>query len=443
MKLNTKLDPIKTHEGGIAHAINAKLQLRRSVMACFLWEKSYYENGEDLANTIVFLSEKVERRFLIDLAIEAREQHNLRHVSLLLMACVCKLKSGSSEISEAIARVISRADELSEFVAILAKINDVKPSEIKGKLSAQAKKGLAKAFIKFDSYQLAKYNRDGAIKLRDVLFLSHAKPKDDEQALAWGKLIDGTLEPPDTWEVSLSRGADKKETFERLILQKKLGYMALLRNLRNIHEANVDRDMVKDAILNGNSSRVLPFRFVAAAQHAPSFEPFLDVAMIKNINKLPLLCGKTVFLVDISASMYDSVSQKSDISRMTAAATLASMTNCDEKRVFSFSHETIEVPPRAGMAGIEVILESQYHGGTYMAGAIRSINSAINYDRIIVITDEQSHDGCEKPLQGSKAYMINVATNKNGVGYGEWTHIDGFSENVLKYIYEIESIERE
>jgi len=58
------------------------------------------------------------------------------------------------------------------------------------------KKGLATAFPKFDEYQLAKYDRGGPIKLRDVLFLSHAKPRNAEQAGVWKKLIWGRLAVP-------------------------------------------------------------------------------------------------------------------------------------------------------------------------------------------------------------------------------------------------------
>jgi 60 kDa SS-A/Ro ribonucleoprotein len=59
------------------------------------------------------------------------------------------------------------------------------------------------------------------------------------------------------------------------------------------------------------------------------------------------------------------------------------------------------------------------------------------YDRIVVITDEQAHDHVGSPR--GKGYAINVASNRNGVGYGEWTHIDGWSEAVVDYIVELES----
>ena len=100
-------------------------------------------------------------------------------------------------MAETLARVIQRADELSEFVAIYWKDGHVP-------LSAQVKKGLAAAFPKFDEYQLAKYDRGGPIKLRDVLFLCHAKPRDQAQADVWKQLVSGSLTTPDTWEVALS-----------------------------------------------------------------------------------------------------------------------------------------------------------------------------------------------------------------------------------------------
>ena len=103
-----------------------------------------------------------------------------------------------------------RADELSELVAIYWR-NGKRP------LSAQLKKGLARAFAKFDAYELAKYDRPGPVRLRDVLFLVHAKPQAAAQAETWRKLAEKQLDSPDTREVALSAGADKRDTFERLL----------------------------------------------------------------------------------------------------------------------------------------------------------------------------------------------------------------------------------
>jgi 60 kDa SS-A/Ro ribonucleoprotein len=105
-------------------------------------------------------------------------------------------------------------------------------------------------------------------------------------------------------------------------------------------------------------------------------------------------------------------------------------------RVFTFSHQVVEVPPRRGMAGVDAVIRSQQHGGTYLGAALEAVNRGVPYDRLIVITDEQSHDAVGGPK--GKGYLINVASYQNGVGYGDWTRINGFSENVLRFIAEHE-----
>src|ERR1051325_199603 len=210
----------------------------------------------------------------------------LRHVPLLLVRVMARQKTHRHLVGDTLATVIQRADELAEFVAIYWKDGRVP-------LSGQAKKGLAAAFPKFDEYQLAKYDRGGPIKLRDVLFLSHAKPRDAAQAGVWKKLIWGRLTTPDTWEVALSSGADKREAWERLLREQKLGALAVLRNLRNMREAKVDEALVQGAIEGMNTKRVLPFRFLAAARYAPQWEETLEKAMLKSVAEVEKLPGKT------------------------------------------------------------------------------------------------------------------------------------------------------
>lgn len=438
LNVRTAANPVHTHEGAPAYPhLSAEQSLRRSVLSCLLWENQFYEDGKSIADRIVENAKKIPASKLAALAVEARSQFNLRHVPLLLLSVLADTVRGSSLVADAIPQVLQRADELSELLAVYATYMNSSPGKLKKILTHGLRRGLARAFGKFNAYALAKYNRDNVIKLRDVLFLSHAKPKDDEQKALWKQLIDGTLASPDTWEVELSAGEDKRETFERLIREGKLGYLALLRNLRNMANADVDRDLVREAILaRKGAQRIFPFRYVAAARAAPQFEPFLDLALQAAILDLPRLDGTTVVLVDVSGSMEGKLSAKSDMTRMDAAAALASIINGDV-RVFTFSHELIEVAPRRGMAGVDVVVNSQEHGGTYLGRALQEL-SGIRKDRLIVITDEQSHDRVLAPA-GIK-YLINVASYRNGVGYADgWVHIDGWSENVLRFIHELES----
>lgn len=436
MRVNTarKLGPVFTHEGAKAAHITPEQQLRRSVLSCLLWEKEFYCDGKTVADRIVETAKKVPPATVVALAREARGPFNLRHVPLLLLSVLAETAQGSI-VTDAIADVLQRADEPGEFLAMHAKRLG-KP--VKKALSHAMRKGLARALAKFDEYQLAKYDRAAQVRIRDVLFLSHAKARDEAQDALWKRLVANELATPDTWEVALSGGADKRETFERLIREGNLGYLALLRNLRNMVDAGCDLDLVRSAILaRKGAHRVLPFRYVAAARAAPQLEPAIDQALCAAVGEVAPLPGKTVVLVDVSGSMDEKLSAKSDLTRMDAAATLASIIPGD-LRVFTFSNSLVEVPPRRGMAGVDAVVKSQPHSGTLLGQAVAAVREKVPHDRLIVITDEQSHDDVVQPVAGIRAYMINVASAKNGVGYGRWTHIDGFSEAVLRFIHEIE-----
>lgn len=428
-KINVKVKaaPIFTHEGAKAVRINAEAQLRRSILSCFLWENEFYEDGKTIADRILETAGKVDKITVGQLAVEARTS-GLRHAPLLLLLDL--VKKGGTGVADFITNTIQRPDEITELLALYWKFNPNKD------LSAQLKKGIAGAFEKFNEYSLAKYNQDGQVKLRDALFLSHVKPANAEREALYKRLANNELVTPDTWEVALSAGKDKGETFTRLIQEGKLGYMALLRNLRNMVQAGVDPDIVKEAIVARKGSQyVLPFRYTAAARIVPQFEKAIDQALIASISEREKFDGKTIVLVDVSGSMDARLSAKSDMRRVDAAATLASVIDGDV-RVFTFSTKTVEVPHRLGMAGVDAIVKSQPHGGTYLGQAVEQINK-IPHDRLIVITDEQSASPVPNPV-AKNAYMINVASNRNGIGYGKWTHIDGFSEGVIKFILESE-----
>lgn len=432
MKTNlaVKLD-LWTHEGAPAHpgSLHPRNALRRAVLSCLLFEKEFYESGETIADRILTLARAAQPTEVAALAREARNVFHLRHAPLLLLAAIAETGKGTSLVPDAVADVVRRADEPAELLALVSKVSG-KPVK---RFSHGIRKGLARAFMRWDAYQLAKYNRDGAVKMRDALFLVHAKPKDDAQAETWRKLVDGTLESPDTWEVGLSTGGDKRETFERLLRENKLGYLALLRNLRNMAQASVDVGLVRDAILaRKGAGNVLPFRYVAAARAAPQFEPYLDQALSEAVAEMPPFDGETFVLVDVSGSMDAALSAKSDMQRIDAGAALGALVP-GRKRVFTFSNAVVEVPPRNGMAGVDAIVRSQPHQGTYLGQAVSAL-ARFPHDRLIVITDEQSHDRVPDPV-ARHAYMVNVASNQHGVGYGRWTHVDGFSEGILRYIH--------
>ncbi len=431
-KIN-KAQSANTHEGAKGRAFAPEQQLRRALMSCMLWEDQFYEDGVSIAERIGALVPQVDAEKVAAMAIEAREDMKLRHAPLLIVREMARHEGHKALVADTLERIVQRPDELTEFLAIywadaLGPMQQRKTRAV----SAQVKKGLARALTKFDAYQLAKYDRDGAVRIRDVLFLTHAKPKDAAQEKVWKELVDGKLAAPDTWEVNLSGGADKRATFERLIAERKLGALALLRNLRGMQVAGVTKSVIGKALDAMRTDRVLPYRFIAAAQYAPDLEPELEHAMFRSIEGHARLPGKTRLLVDVSGSMEAQMSAKSEMRRLDAACGLAVLAReiGEDVEIFTFSNDVKKVAPRRGFALRDAIVNSQPHGGTELGKAIAEVDR--KGVRLIVVTDEQSHDVVPAPK--GVGYMVNVASYQNGVGHGPWRRIDGFSEKIIDWI---------
>jgi 60 kDa SS-A/Ro ribonucleoprotein len=406
-----------THAGGRAKRFTPEMELKRALMNCLLWEDQFYEDGVAIAERIKSLVPQVEPARVARLAIEAREQMKLRHAPLLVVREMARHEKHRVLVADTLERVIQRPDEMMELLAIYwADALGPQQQRKRQPVSAQIKKGLARALTKFDAYQLAKYDRDGAVRIKDVLFLVHAKPKDADQAKVWKQLVDGELASADTWEVSLSSGKDKRGTFERLIAENRLGGLALLRNLRLMQKAEVPRKTIADAIDAMRTDRVLPYRFITAARYAPDFEPELESAMLKSIKGLVRLPGRTRLLIDVSGSMFHPLSAQSEMTRAEAACGLAILARevCDEVEIFTFSQNVMKIPPRRGFALRDAIINSQPHSSTFLGKAVAEIDRKA--DRLIVFTDEQSHDTVSDPK--ARGYMVNVASYQHGVGYG-------------------------
>lgn len=425
-----------THEGAKVFVCNAEQELERSVMACLLWEDSFYESGQDIYERINSIVPEVKAEKVFELALRARNEYNLRHIPLVLAKIMVKLPTHRHLVSKLLVEIIKRPDELAEFLALYWK-------DGRCPIANQVKKGLAKAFLKFDEYQLAKYNRDKDITLRDVMFLVHPKAQNKEQEDLFKRLINNELKTPDTWEVLLSvPGTDKRKVWTNLITENKLGSMALIRNLRNMENSGVERDIIKKALKHARSDKLLPFRFIAAAERAPVFESELEQMMFNNMLNIEKLPGKTVLLVDVSGSMsWDKVSKKSEMTRLDAACALAMLTKelCENCEVYAFDCGVHYIPNRRGFS-LRDKLKSYSGGGTAIGNAIDYVNeNETDMDRLIIITDEQTSDTVNNPLKGISGYILNVASYQNGIGYNNtWTTISGWSEASMRYIQELE-----
>lgn len=283
MRFNTprKTTATANHQGAEAFALTPQLELYTAVATTALAD-SFYEKDADRLTRIRALIAQNDPHFVAKLAVYAREKMHLRTVPVALAVELARTHSGNGLVATTVGRIVQRADEIAEVLAYYAQANGRTGTKQLGKLSKQVQKGLAAAFNKFDEYQFAKYNRDTSVKLRDALFLVHPKAKDEVQQAIFDRIVRGKLATPDTWEVALSRAGQeanadeaakaksKKASWESLIVERKLGYMALLRNLRNILEAGVSNEALTMACAYLSDARAvagskqLPFRFLSA-----------------------------------------------------------------------------------------------------------------------------------------------------------------------------------
>lgn len=428
MKTNKAIEkePIYTYEGGKASRITSLEELKRATMSCLLWENEFYEDGVSIAERISTLVKQVidngQYNDVIELLKKVKFDMRLRHCPLWMIVSI--FKAGQKVSKELIASILTRPDDMGELISLYNK-DGKKP------LPNQMKKGIALAFEKYDEYQLAKYNRNANYKLVDIANLCHPKVTD-----AIDKLVRGTLETPKTWEVLLSSaGSDnekKKLAWLELINTQKLPDMALLKNIRGMLNVGVDKDVIAKRIDEIALGKLLPIDYIRAGQNNPSLENEIESKFLSSFTK-EHLNGKTAILVDVSGSM--------DGERLKYALALAMIgrETCENADIYSFSNETILVPNRRGFGLADAIDNSQGHCGTYMWKSVKNISKK-GYDRIIVVTDEQTMDAPENKLT-DKMYVINVASYKRGVGYTygtNITHINGFSDKVFDYILEIE-----
>lgn len=429
--------------------------LRRAVLANLLWEDIEYMDGKDVADEIKRLIPLCKAEDVYKLAIEARVHQKLRHTPLFIASEMCKYWDHSKYVDKLLPKIITRADMLTDFLAIYWK-------DGKCPLCKRARKGLAAAFHNFDEYQFAKYDKDAAIKLRDVMFLCHPKANNEYEQELFMKIANRTLATPDTWEVALSAGADKKTIWERLINERKLGAKATLMNLRNMKQAAVDKYIIEDALAHLNSSKLLPLDFLKAARYAPEFKAQLSEAMVNSYKDLPKLPGRTLFIVDKSGSMNNIVARGSEFTRYDIAAAMAMLAanQCEKFELVATagndwtrkqSSEWIQYPVK-GFELAKQISDCGYRigqGGIFTRQCLEWCKEQAWYgdgfDRVIIFSDSQDCDyvrALPNPF-GKYNYICDVSAHTRGICYrGVWTaEISGWSEHFLTYIAAFEGIE--
>lgn len=337
-----EMNSLKKHEGAKAYAMTPELELYSAVVTASLSDTTY-EKQDARVDRIAQLVGKVSPEFVARLAVYTRTEMHLRSIPLLLLVELAKVHNGDDLVARAVEKTVLRADEIMELLMCYQWRNPSDhPVKKLNKLSRQIQNGLQRAFNRFDEYQFAKYNRDNLeVKLRDALFLVHPKAKDDQQQALFDKIVKGELETPYTWETELSALGQQKfesdeqkqeafrEKWEELIRSGKLGYMALMRNLRNMLQTDVSLlEMQKVASVLSNAERVakskqLPFRYLSAYREIEKVDSTHTTALM-NALEAAVKCSaaniegfdentRVLLASDVSGSMWHPVSARSTV----------------------------------------------------------------------------------------------------------------------------------
>ena len=463
MKFNfafkSKVKETVNYEGAKAFVLTPQLELYTAVATAGLSDQ-FYEKAADKMQRMRELIAKNDAAFVAKLAIYAREQMYLRSIPLVLAVELAKQQSGNDVVGKLTNRVIQRADEITELLAYYAIANERTEVKKLNKLSKQLQKGLAAAFNKFDEYQFAKYNRDAAVKLKDALFLVHPKAKDEAQQALFNKIVKDELQVAYTWETELSAlGQQKYDTaelkkaavkakWEELIFSNKVGYMATMRNLRNILEAEVSREALEKVcayIANEKAvanSKQLPFRFLAAYRELKELNNgrvgnVLDALEQAVLYSAANIAGyddntKVVIAADVSGSMQKAISAKSKVQNYDIGLMLAMLlkNRCANAitGMFGDTWKVINVPNRNILANVLEFHRREGEVGYSTNGhlVIKDLlqrNQVV--DKVMVFTDCQlwnTYNGGEsmdtvwkrykKMAPNAKLYLFDLA------GYG-------------------------
>lgn len=421
-KFNTQSTSTKatSYEGGSMYKTSREFELYTTVVTEFLADK-FYETADARVTRLKTLISECDPTFVMKLAVYAREEMYLRSVPLLLL--ILLQSTQKVDVSVALTRVIQRADELTEALACydahrLHKNESVKP------IPHSIMRGIGNAFAKFNEYQFSKYNRQNKkFKLIDVLYLTHPKPRTKQQQELYAKIKNDSLATADTWETTLSEvGQQATETEEeRDILKKeawtesvnKMGYMALLRNLRNLLQAGVDNEVIEKVVLRLSlaeevaRSKQFPFRFYSAIKAvAPVNSPAtavvlgaLDKALEHSAENIQFLKKdeSVLFICDTSGSMDSNLSDKSGVRLVEVGAVLSAIASTKAKfySTIAFATNMEHVPLSTSNTPTEKVQKilsvgSHLGGGTELHPVLESIiDKKQKFDKVCVFTDMQ------------------------------------------------------
>ena len=461
----------QTHEGGTGHLRDAKSELFLLAVANMVGQDTFYEAGgkrDDRYTQFVRKLAVDDPEWTAALLAWLRGSANMRTAALVGAAEFTRARldaSAPGHSRQVIAAVLQRADEPGELLGYwTSRYGRAIPKPVKrGIEDALGSLYTERALLKYDT-------ASKGFRFGDVIELVHPMPKalwqgdlfkhaidrrhgrDEEPPLSLALLQTRAalaewplerrrqlLSRPDaadtlahagmTWEALAGwlQGPMDKQAWEAVI--PSMGYMALLRNLRNFDEAGVS-DEVAEGVAKRLAdpeqvarSRQFPFRFLAAYKHAPSLRwahP-LEKALGYSLANVPRLPGRTLVLVDRSGSMFGGVSERTQLNRADSAAIfgVALAARAEHADLVEFGSTSRRVEFGKGESLLRVLERFHDLGGTNTTEAVRSHFNG--HDRVLVVTDEQaSYSFYGDPLAqipaSVSAYTWNLAGYQAGHG---------------------------
>jgi 60 kDa SS-A/Ro ribonucleoprotein len=447
-KFNTQQLPTKTKNlaGGEAYVQSPEMEFI-SVMLTSFASNQFYQKEDVGFDRVESLLPKIDPEFAAKAIVFGRTKFGMRSISHVAASKLSPFLKGKPWAKAFYSSVIHRPDDITEIL-----------SYSKGKMSHAMQKGLAKAFDKFDSYQLAKYKGEGkGFSLVDAVNILHPVPV-EKNAEAIKQLIKGELKNTETWEAKLSAAGQtgteeekeeaKSEAWKELILSKKIGYFALLKNLRNIIENAPDVLTQAIALLTSEhlikKSLVLPFRYTTAYEEIAKLSDGkvvrevlmgLNKAVDISTSNVPKFDGETLVVLDESGSMSGKPAQIGAL----FAAILVRSNNCD-LMTFSDHARYRNINPMDSTITIANSIQFN-NGGTNFHSIFQVANK--KYNRIIILSDMQAWINFHAPTVEFNQYKKQFDCNPfvysfDLAGYGTLQFpeqnvfaIAGFSDKVF------------
>lgn len=408
--------------GGEGFKMTPELELVSALLTSFLEDK-YYESGEKRQTRIEDLIAKVDPLFAAKASIFARTEFGMRSVSHVVAGQIAGTVKGEEWTKRYFDKVVYRPDDMMEILSYYySNFGKNEPNALK--------KGFAKALENFDEYQLAKYRASSkSLKLVDIVNLVH--PKHNE---AIAKLVNDELRNKRTFEAKLSKAGQtgeegaKAAAWAELVKSGEIGYMALLKNLRNIIN-ETDDEVVEAAVkLLTNENRIkksllLPFRFLTAYEQLENNSRSSKVlsgisdALDISFANVPKFDGKTLVVIDHSGSMGNGTNSSFGKGAMFGIA-LARSSDAD---LMHFGDEAEYLSFNKNDSTLTILkyldtLNQGWTGGKGYVGHGTNFNAIFQkadkkYDRIVIISDMQGWVGYYSPAREFAAYKTRYGAN--------------------------------